>query len=71
MDINFYKIRRNCRVFRIILGTSLIIAAFLLETTWSNWLYLGVLPLVAGLANFCPLCLITKKCDLPEPSEKN
>ena len=71
MDINFYKIRRNCRVFRIVLGASLIIAAFIVESSWSNWLYLGILPLVAGLANFCPLCLITKKCDLPEPSEKN
>jgi hypothetical protein len=27
--------------------------------------FLGVIPLVAGLVNFCPLCIITKKCDLP------
>jgi hypothetical protein len=29
------------------------------------WFYLGVIPLVAGLVNFCPLCIISKKCDLP------
>jgi hypothetical protein len=28
------------------------------------WFYLGVLPLLAGIFNFCPLCAITKKCDI-------
>jgi hypothetical protein len=55
------KVRRFCRVFRIILGSALIITGFI---TGNGWFYLGVLPLVAGIANFCPLCLITKKCDI-------
>ena len=61
MDVN--KIRRICRPIRIVVGIILIIAAVI---TGINWLYLGVVPLLAGLTNFCPLCIITKKCDLPE-----
>jgi len=61
--MDFNKIRKFCRVFRIILGTALIITAFLSGITW---LYLGVIPLIAGITNFCPICLITKKCDLPQ-----
>jgi len=60
--MDFNKIRKFCRVFRIILGTVLIITGFI---TGVFWFYLGVIPLVAGIANFCPLCMITKKCDLP------
>lgn len=67
MNLNFNKIRRNCRVFRIGLGIALIIAA---PITGINWLYLGIIPLIAGAVNFCPLCLITKECDVPEPTEK-
>lgn len=66
--MNFYKIRKNCRIFRIVIGIALIIAAIV---TGINWLYLGILPLIAGVVNFCPLCLITKKCDLPNATEKN
>ena len=64
MDYN--KIRKFCRVFRIALGLALIITGFI---TGIVWFYLGILPLVAGLANFCPLCIISKKCDLPQNSE--
>jgi hypothetical protein len=60
--MDFNKIRKFCRVFRIILGTALIIAGFM---TGIAWFYLGAIPLIAGIANFCPLCIITKKCDLP------
>ncbi len=60
--MDFNKIRKFCRVFRIILGTALIITGFI---TGVFWFYLGVIPLIAGIANFCPLCMITKKCDLP------
>jgi len=60
--MDFNKIRKFCRVFRIILGTVLIITGFI---TGVFWFYLGVIPLIAGIANFCPLCMITKKCDLP------
>ncbi len=64
MDYN--KIRKFCRVFRIILGLALIITGFI---TGIVWFYLGLLPLIAGLTNFCPLCIISKKCDLPQDSE--
>jgi len=64
--MDFNKIRKFCRVFRIVLGLALIISAVI---TGIVWLYLGVLPLVAGIANFCPLCIITKKCDLPQNTE--
>lgn len=58
------KIRSFCRPFRIIVGTATIIIGYLLSDgslTWTWW-YLGVLPLIAGLLNFCPLCSLTKKC---------
>jgi len=61
-DLNtFDKIRPFCRKFRIILGTVLIIIGF---TISNPWFYLGILPLVAGIINFCPLCSITKKCTI-------
>jgi len=64
MDYN--KIRKTCRPIRIVLGLVLIAIGFI---TGNYWFYLGILPLVAGLANFCPLCIISKKCDLPQNSE--
>ena len=59
MDIN--KIKKVCRPIRIVLGLALIGAGVYTEI---NWFYLGVIPLIAGLSNFCPLCIITKKCDI-------
>ena len=59
MDVN--KIRKICRPIRIVLGISLIVVGIV---TGIKWFYLGVIPLIAGLANFCPLCIITKKCDI-------
>jgi len=59
MDIN--KIRAVCRPIRIVLGLALIGVGVY---TGINWFYLGVIPLIAGLSNFCPLCIITKKCDV-------
>lgn len=59
MDYN--KIRKNCRVFRIVIGIALIATGVITENAW---FYLGVIPLIAGVVNFCPLCLITKKCDI-------
>jgi hypothetical protein len=61
MDVN--KIRKICRPIRIVLGLGLITAG---AVTGIKWFYLGVIPLIAGISNFCPLCIITKKCDLPE-----
>jgi len=61
MDVN--KIRKVCRPIRIVVGLTLIgIGVY----TGNQWFYLGIIPLIAGLANFCPLCIITKKCDTPE-----
>ncbi|MEA1983848.1 MAG: DUF2892 domain-containing protein [Campylobacterota bacterium] len=66
MDVN--KIRKFCRVFRIAIGVVLIAAGLI---TGIVWFYLGVIPLLAGLTNFCPLCMITKKCDLPQSKESD
>ncbi len=66
MAVNYNKIRSFCRVFRIVIGIALIIAGVV---TGIKWFYLGIIPLIAGLANFCPLCLITKKCDLPDQQQ--
>jgi len=65
--MDFNKIRKVCRIVRIVVGVALIIAGVV---TGIAWFYLGVLPLVAGIANFCPLCLITKKCDLPQKQDE-
>lgn len=61
MDVN--KIRKICRPIRIVVGLILIAVGFF---TGIAWFYLGVVPLIAGLTNFCPLCIVTKKCDLPQ-----
>ena len=61
--MDFNKIKRTCRPIRIIIGLALIVTGFI---TGIVWLYLGVIPLIAGVTNFCPLCMITKKCDLPQ-----
>ncbi|WP_419766114.1 MAG: YgaP-like transmembrane domain [Arcobacter sp.] len=57
----FDKIKLFCRKFRIAIGIILILAGIF---TGIAWFYLGVIPLIAGLANFCPLCKITKKCTI-------
>ena len=64
--MNFNKIRKVCRVVRIVVGLALIVTGVI---TGINWFYLGVLPLIAGIANFCPLCIFSKKCDLPQETE--
>ena len=59
--MNLIKFRKFCRKFRILVGVSLIMAGFY---TGNNWFYLGMLPLIAGLVDFCPTCIISKKCEL-------
>ena len=59
--MDYSKIRKFCRVFRIIIGLALIATGVI---TGIYWFYLGVIPLIAGITNFCPLCSVTKKCDL-------
>jgi len=61
--MNVNKIRSFCRVFRIILGSSLIGYGVY---SANPWFYLGAIPLIAGIVNFCPLCMITKQCDIPQ-----
>ena len=57
----FDKIKRFCRPFRIVVGVVLITIGVL---TSNAWFYLGVIPLIAGLVNFCPLCIVSKKCSI-------
>ncbi len=72
--MNVNKIRSVCRVVRIVVGLGLIgvgILTFMGEEAQGNYLwFLGVVPLIAGIINFCPLCFITKKCDIPEVKEE-
>ncbi len=55
----FDKIRNFCRPFRILIGLILIAIGFFIDNTW---FYLGVIPLIAGLSDFCPVCIVSKKC---------
>lgn len=57
----FDKIKRFCRPFRIVVGVVLIAIGVL---TSNAWFYMGVIPLIAGLVNFCPLCMVSKKCSI-------
>ncbi|MBU3015145.1 DUF2892 domain-containing protein [Poseidonibacter lekithochrous] len=57
----FEKMRAFCRPLRIILGLVLIAIGLY---TGNPWFYLGIIPLIAGVANFCPACMISKQCDL-------
>ena len=59
--MNVNKIRSACRPIRIVLGLAAIGYAI---SSGNQWFYLGAIPLIAGLVNFCPLCIITKKCDV-------
>jgi len=65
--MNLNKIRSFCRIFRIIVGLALIATGVIQlgAMEYAAWFFLGAIPLIAGLVNFCPLCIITKKCDLP------
>ena len=66
--MNFNKFRSFCRKFRIFLGSALILSGIVLlgNVSYAGWFFLGIIPLLAGIFNFCPLCMITKKCDLPQ-----
>ncbi|MDQ7047422.1 MAG: DUF2892 domain-containing protein [Sulfurovum sp.] len=61
--MNVNKLRAVCRPIRIVAGLGLIAYAVY---SGNQWFYLGAMPLIAGLVNFCPACLITKKCDIEE-----
>lgn len=57
----FDKIKRFCRPLRMVLGMGLVTAGM---ATGIVYFYIGFIPLIAGLANFCPLCIVTKKCTI-------
>ncbi len=60
--MNIYdKIRAFCIPFRIVLGLSLIGYGVY---SGNYWFFLGVIPLIAGILKFCPICIITKKCSV-------
>jgi hypothetical protein len=61
MAVNAKKMAKFCRPFRIVLGLVLIVAAYM---TGIKWLYLGVLPLIAGIIGLCPACVITGQCTI-------
>lgn len=55
----FEKIRAFCKPFRIVLGLVLIAIGIY---TGIVWFYLGIIPLIVGLMDICPVCMISKKC---------
>ncbi len=61
--MNFNKIKSSCRIVRILAGLILIAIGII---TSNYWFFLGIAPLIVGVTNFCPLCMFTKKCDLPQ-----
>lgn len=60
----FDKIRSFCRPFRILIGIVVLLIGFLLGdgSLDLGWWYLGLIPLIAGLSDFCPVCIVSKKC---------
>ncbi len=59
MDVK--RISRVCRPVRLAVGSALIGYGVY---SGNSWFYLGAIPLIAGIVNFCPLCAITKECPL-------
>lgn len=59
--MNVLKLRKICRPLRIVVGAGLVGYGVYSSNVW---FYLGVIPLIAGISNFCPLCKITKQCDI-------
>ena len=62
---NATKMKKVCRPIRIVLGTALIAVGYF---TGNHWFYLGGLPLVAGLFDFCPACYFGT-CDIPQKKQ--
>jgi hypothetical protein len=72
--LNTYdKIRSFCRKFRIIVGVVILTIGFLLGDGSLNlgWWWLGLLPLIAGIVDFCPTCIISKKCTPKNLEQEN
>lgn len=64
--MNYNKFRSFCRAFRIILGLVLVLTGVIQLGAMPHaaWFFLGFIPLFAGIFNICPVCMITKKCDV-------
>jgi len=65
--MNFNKIKTFCQKFRISIGILALISGFFFtqeNSLYNFWFLFGLLPLIAGIANFCPLCIISKKCNI-------
>lgn len=60
--MNYNTIRDVCSIVRVLVGSALI--GYAIYST-NFWFLLGIIPLIAGLTKFCPLCIISGKCDLP------
>ena len=59
--MNVLKIRKVCRIVRVVLGLGLIATGVI---TGNYWFFLGTILLVAAFFNICPLCKITGQCDM-------
>lgn len=57
----FNKLKRFRRPFRIIMGLTLVALGLI---TSNGWFFLGIIPLLVGITNFCPVCALTKKCSI-------
>ena len=59
----FSLIKKYSRVIRIISGLVFILAAYITDIPW---LYIGVFPLLSGITNICPMCIIMKRCSIKQ-----
>jgi len=59
--MNYKKLMEFCIPFRIVLGTALISYGLCSN---NYWFFLGVIPLIAGLTKFCPICKFSDKCKI-------
>ncbi|SFV75250.1 hypothetical protein MNB_SM-3-729 [hydrothermal vent metagenome] len=66
--MDFNKVRKICRIVRIIVGLVLIGVGVV---TQNFWFFLGIIPLIAGITNFCPICIFTDKCELPQNDKES
>lgn len=56
-----FKNKSKTNKIRIILGMCLTIIALITNV---YWFYLGLILLIVGITEFCPLCYFFKKCNI-------
>jgi len=59
--MNIEKIRKICKPIKIVGGACAVGYALY---SGNAIFYLGAIPLIAGLTNFCPPCLLSKNCKI-------